>query len=244
MAQNLPVQQCYDFITQDFESAWNALAFLTVAQAPGRGNFVFGWHAMTLLEWAARLCTGDSTGQAIADLSVELARIEPRYFTVLPGPCARPADFDLPFNPANGQKEAQLLWALHNLVRNGQAHQYQQILVKLKNGKDLGMQLVGVPTGCPFPTAGSTRPSEHLGYHIDVPTGDVWIKLHPDWLCFDFERAVMRSGLLTRGLSFPYLARPKPPRGPQRQLPSGTILYNFASTQLTTNLMTAGHTVW
>lgn len=42
---------------------------------------MFARQAMILLEFAARLCKGDASGQALRDLSVELDKIDPKNFT-------------------------------------------------------------------------------------------------------------------------------------------------------------------
>ncbi len=246
MAQNLDPKTTYEFITHDFESAWRALVRLPDNAVTGRGNFMFGWLAMTLLEWAARLCVNDKSGGALRDVSTALGSIDPKYFTLLPGPCARPKDFDLPYETANGQAEAQLLWALYDMIRHGQAHQYQQILVGLNDSKDLHTQLVGAAYGCPEIDAVVGRPPEHLGYHVE-PNGDVLVKVHPDWLFRDFRAAIETAGLLGRGLTFVHLTRgatPTPPTTPTKQLSKGTKRYDFSSTQLTAFLSKAGHGTW
>src|SRR5687768_2036614 len=69
---------------------------------------------------------------------------EGRYFTPIPGTCGLPREFELPSDPAQGPKDRQLLGALFDLVRNGHAHQYQQIVVDLTDGKYLAVSLDGV----------------------------------------------------------------------------------------------------
>jgi hypothetical protein len=57
---------------------------------------MFGRQAMNLLEFAARLCTNDSTRNALKDFSKELFKIELRYSTQLPSPCVSNKEFVLP----------------------------------------------------------------------------------------------------------------------------------------------------
>jgi hypothetical protein len=85
----------YDFIVGDFTDAWNALA--GVPGAAHRGNFMFGRQAMTLLEWAARLCKSDGSGTALTAFSAAMEKIDSRYFMPLPGACMKGgAEFVLP----------------------------------------------------------------------------------------------------------------------------------------------------
>lgn len=132
MARNLPAETLYEFITNDFEDAWNSLA--GNPSAHGRGTFMFALQAMILLEWAARLCSSDATGAALLEFSQSLKQVEPKYFTLLPGNCP------------------------------GQAHQYQQIVVGLTDGKHFVVSLTGASFGSHLHSIlPSERPSDHLG---------------------------------------------------------------------------------
>ena len=87
--------EIFDFITGDFQSAWNALAAVPDAVARHRGNFMFALQAMILLEWVCRLCSNDAN--ALQDFSKALQQIEPRYFTQLDDGVPPPGrDFSLP----------------------------------------------------------------------------------------------------------------------------------------------------
>lgn len=105
---------------------------------------MFGGQATKLLEFAARLSATDSTGTALTEFSQALFTIEPKYSTHLPSICADFDEFDLPYK---NSKEDELLWAIFDLVRNGQAHQYQQILVDLTDGVDWQISLTGAELG-------------------------------------------------------------------------------------------------
>jgi hypothetical protein len=225
MFENLPPQQLYDFIVNDFEDAWNSLAANPTAR--GRGNFMFARQAMTLLEFASRLCASDRGGAALRDLSEELYRIEPKYFTVLPGACYKPKDFDLPSTTSTPEHE--LIWAMFDMIRNGQAHQYQQIIVRLTNNTSFAIALSGARFG--FHLDEQLRPSEHLSYRSDGQ-GGLLLLVYPEVLFLDLKRAVAASGILNRGLSFDYLARPQ---GKKRRS------YQFSSADLESTLASAGH---
>jgi len=226
--QNVEPSQIYEFMVRDFADAWDALA--GVPSARNRGNFMFARQAMVLLEWAARLAASDTTGGAISAFSDELHRIEPRYFTQLPGGAPQPKEFQLP-SVTTANPERQLIWALFDLIRNGQAHQYQQIPVELLDGKVFWIALSGAASGFQLATAQSRR-KEHLGYKDD-PSGNVWLLVRTDLMFLDLKDAVERSSLLGRGLSFAHLVRAGPGRSD----------YQFDSAALKAALATAGHPV-
>jgi hypothetical protein len=199
---------------------------------------MFGRQAMTLLEFASRLYTNDVTGIIQRNFSSELYKIEPKYFTLLPTSCATTTEFILPHK---GDKSGRtLLWALFDLIRHGLAHQYQQIIVDLNNGKHFYISLTGADYGRYLDVAVKLqRPREHLGYTFDKD-GDLELKTYPDIMFLDFEHAVNKSGLLlNKGLSFRYLSRPKSKGKPIPKM-SGNY-YNFNTIQLEQSLRAGNH---
>lgn len=191
---------------------------------------MFARQAMVLLEWAARLAATDTTRSALVAFSAELQKIEPRYFTKLPDGAPQPKEFQLP-SVSTTNPERQLIWALFDLIRNGQAHQYQQIPVALLDGTFFWLALSGAASGFALATAQSRR-QEHLGFKIDS-SGNIWMLVRPDLMFLDIKNAVERSNLLTLGLSFTYLDRPG----------SGRLNYKFDSSTLNSALSAAGHPV-
>lgn len=237
MVQNIDAKTLYEFIVGDFEDAWNSLA--ANPKATRRGNFMFARQAMTLLEWAARLCAGDASGSALTALSQALIQIEPRYFTELPGVCADFEDFDLPWSPAS-QPQRQLLWALFDLIRNGQAHQYQQIVLAL-NGGDFVIAHNGADVDlATIRNAGRDR-SDQLRYRR-VSNGDLYLLVRPDWLLFDLRDAIGEANVLSRGLSFPYLERPRHSMRIRKAKVPGPY-YQFDANALEAALRNGGHQV-
>jgi hypothetical protein len=231
MIQNLDPSTIFNFIVKDFEDAWDALA--GVASAQNRGNFMFARQAMVLLEWAARLAASDKNGIALSDFSAKLYDIEPRYFTELPGgpaPQKNKMEFKLPSMPSPNPAR-QLIRALFDLIRHGQAHQYQQIPVELSDGKVFWIRLSGPTYRFQLSTAESRR-TVHLGYTEDQ-SGNIWLLVRPDLFFLDLKSAVERSNLLGRELSFVYLRR------------GGTngSAYQFDSSSLKSALETKGHPV-
>jgi hypothetical protein len=229
---DLPEVTIINFIIGDFESAWNALAHL-----PGplpRGNFLFARQAMILLEVACRLCNQDKSGQALRALSEELAKRDRRYFTLLPGACwtpqstaKKPAEFTLPSQSTT--PACELLAALFDLIRNGQAHQYQQIRVELTDKKNFQFSLTGAEHQLYLHRSlAGGRPRQHLAAHADGH-GDIWVTLCTDVLFLDIRDSIRAAQLLNRNLSMQYLQRPR-----------GNF-YKFDAAALAQSLRSGGH---
>lgn len=226
------------FISADFRATWDAVAGLPVSVG-SRGNFMFARQAMSLIELAGRTCAADPSGQALADLSRELERIERRYFTPLPGLCARPGmsrgqiEWTLPFNPSSQPQEAQLLWALFDLVRHGQAHQYQQIMVELRDATIWGVSLTGPTLGRTLASVEQARPANHLSQMPGVD-GSLWLVIYPEALFLDFDLAIQRAGVFQRQLEPTPLTR--------KAIPGGK--WDFDQGTLEQQLRVAGHPDW
>jgi len=234
MGQYLSPEEIYKFIVTDFEDAWNSLASNPLAR--GRGNFMFGLQAMILLEFASRLCSSDSSGAAIGDLSQALSRIERKYFTCLPAACPCPRRFDLP--TISGRPD-ELLCAIFDLVRNGEAHQYQQILAKLLDNVNFGVSLTGAQLGRHMSLAsGSGWREGRLEYERNGH-GDLWLIVCPEVLFLDLKNAIAASGLLSRGLKFAYLGRAEAASSSKAK--SSPPYYAFDSAALEKSLATGGH---
>jgi hypothetical protein len=203
---DLPVATIINFIIGDFESAWDAIAHL-----PGpipRGNFLFAMQVLTLLEVACRLCKQDK--KAHQDFSKELAKRDPRYFTPLPGVCQYPKEFDLPSQSAT--PACELIAVLFDLIRNGQAHQYQQIRVELEGKKNFQFSLTGAEHQLYLHRSfAGGRPAQHLAAQVDED-GDIWITVCTDILFLDIRDSIRAANLLDRKLTLEYLKRPKYPR--------------------------------
>jgi len=231
MATDLPVATLFDFIIGDFEDAWDALA-----ARPGnlhRGNFLFARQAMTLLEVACRLCQSDGTGQALKKFSLELSERDKRYFTKLPSSCwtpSNPPEFQLPSQSPN--PESELIAALFDLIRNGQAHQYQQIRARLTDGRNFQFTLSGAKHEL-FLTQvlASGRPTDHLQAYKEA-NGDLWVKVRTDVLFLDIREAIRSANLQNGSLSLSFLSRPRGPNSPH---------YQFSSTDLEASLRSGGH---
>lgn len=64
MVQNFSPAEINCFIKRDFLGAWNSIA-ANPDTSIGRGNFMFGRQAMSLLEFVALLCKSDPTQKAL-----------------------------------------------------------------------------------------------------------------------------------------------------------------------------------
>jgi hypothetical protein len=224
MASDLPISTIVDFIIGDFEATWTALA---ADPRPGnRGNFLFALQAVVLVEVASRLCASDASGAALGEFSAQLVAREPRYFTPLPGACfGGSSEFTLPYFGPN--PSCQLLAALFDLIRNGQAHQYQQIRVRLNDGVDFQVSLTGAEPGL-FLNPPPSR-AGHLAQSRDQ-NHDLWLKVRTDALFVDIRDSVRAANLLGRGLTISNLIRPRV---------TGT--YQFSGAQLEQALAAGGH---
>jgi len=204
---NLDPQKIYEFFCADFQSAWDALAARSTEEALGRGNFMFARSAMGLLEFASRLCSADTSGQALTDFSSELQKVEPRYFATLPTAGPRPGSKDgwtLPHAAASPPEE-QLLGALFTLVRHGQAHQGQQTMAVLSDGSTFGVSLTGVLGRTLGEVKAGPRSKQHLRINA-LDSRATWITLSPDVLFLDVQTAMEQAKVLDRGLVFRYLS--------------------------------------
>jgi hypothetical protein len=166
---------------------------------------MFGFMAMNLLEFICRLCNADPSNTALLNFSVELKKIEPKYFTHLPNDPSnsllriKKNGFTLPYVDPNN-KNNLLLTAIYDLIRNGVAHQYDQPIVDLLLDKKKFYVIV---TGAKFGRRIDGRMSRnplHLSCKIDTD-GNIGLNVCPDILLRDFKKAVEQSKILGRNLN-------------------------------------------
>lgn len=228
MAHHHTEHEIFDFIRGDFQCTWDALAEKSMSVAGNRGNFMFALQAAILLEWVGQLCASDNTGKALSEFATELQRIEPKYFTELDDKCQAPRTFTLPGVGPDPLKS--LLGAMWDLIRNGQAHQYHDIIVKLTDGKQWVLGLQGVLHEWPLSEVATNRSSlQHLTYRIDSD-GDLMLIVHPGAFFLDICGAVQSADLLSRGLTITSFARGR-----------GTKYYQYDLPQLELALKKGGH---
>lgn len=192
----LDEQTVYEFLTNDFESAWNCLAS-TSGDDVGRGNFMFALQATILLEWVSRLCTGDDG--ALESVAVALEKVQPRYFLKMPGLARHPG-----FKLLNrGAEREELLAFIFDHIRNGQSHTYHQIWADLPADKLFQIGLSGAHhTHWLKRLRAGERPHEHLRFEVQSEVG--WLRVDAGMFFLETRQAIDASGVLQRGLKFPF----------------------------------------
>jgi hypothetical protein len=195
----------FSFMEGDFRCCWDALAGKSKAEADNRGNFLFALQAAILLEWVARLCTNQTVRE---DFASALESIDKRYFIDLPGPCQRAGrDFDFPGLPGKAPQES-LLAALWDIIRNGLAHEYQDIIVNLTCGKQWGLKIKGVLPGLTLAKVDRMRGTlQHLDFEV-TQAGDLVLGVHPGIFFLDICAAVRNANLLGRVTASTHFRRP------------------------------------
>jgi hypothetical protein len=204
MVKNLIAKEILQFIIADFKGTWDSVA-MNDNQNIGRGNFMFGRQAMTLLEFISRLCSTDLSGKSLSNFSLELYMIEQKYSLSMPGKCVKLKDFNLPY--IFKSKSDPLIWCLFDLIRHGLAHQYQQIIANLKNNKRFAIKLTGADFKRNLKYVKCSRPFEHLSYSIDQED-DLIMTVCPEVLFLDLENAINKSNILNNNTKFEFLKRP------------------------------------
>ena len=187
--------------------------------AKGRGNFAFALLAMAFLEFTCRLCKSDPTGVALPDFSHQLNLIESRYFNKIAGLNAPVRAFSFPY--IGTQTNDFLICALFDLIRNGLAHQYQQILVHLQPDNWWGITLSGPAKGKTI--AHITNYPRSRMTHLTLRTGTdgvTWLVISPARLFLDFKKAFDDARLIERPLTVEHFDRP-PAAG-------SNVRYNFS----------------
>lgn len=217
---NNPPETLLQFLMRDFESAWDAIA--SSPTASGRGNFAFGLMCMIMLELGCRICHKKTESDDSSKLKLWSEKLRKKssgaYFRRIPrfekgssgfgySHCADgfalPNDKEVEFlNSSN--EEITFLSFLFNTMRNGQAHQYQQILVKLKKAKDAdtvdsywGIGLTGAEHGLQLSQSRRFgQPSDHLCVVEEGAGKNVFVKVRTDVLYLDLKESILEAELL------------------------------------------------
>ena len=128
---------------------------------------------------------------------------------------------------------------LYDLIRNGLAHQYQQIIVTLLDRKKhFYVSLTGADHDQYLSTFKNQKPPKHLAYTVDND-GDVKLVIYPQILFLDFEKAIEESQILKRNLQFLYMDRPRS-KGGSKYIGSGGY-YAFDTKSLENSLVAGSH---
>ncbi|HEY1339422.1 MAG TPA: hypothetical protein VGF59_18040 [Bryobacteraceae bacterium] len=207
---HLEASTVFRFLVEDFASVWDAL--VAGSEPPESGaNFALGLMAGVLLELCCRIA--GSNPHHYAQFSERLGQQEPRYYSEVPFVTELPKRFKLPAGP-KVPANRQLLPVIFDLLRHGQAHQYQQMVARLADAKVFGIQLTGAERRQESPSYESlmrpprARPADHLAIDCTVAPGNVWLRVHPEVLFKDIELAARMSSLLSGVLQLDYLRPP------------------------------------
>jgi hypothetical protein len=189
----------------------------SVTQVGARGNFIFARQAMSLIERRTNLRGRlDRRGahQPLAGVRGDRSALLHPFAGTLRAPRYEPRSrgMDAAVQGLGEPQEAQLLWALFDLVRHGQAHQYQQIMVELNDGTIWGISLTGATAGRTLATVRAARLSDHLS-QMPGDGGSLWLVVRPDVMFLDFKSAIARARVFEQGLEPTPLSRRAKPGG-------------------------------
>jgi hypothetical protein len=208
---HLEANTVFGFLVEDFASVWDALVSGTDPPESG-ANFALGLMATVLLELCCRIA--GSSPHHYAHFSQRLGEQEPRYYSEVPFSVKLPTRFKLPAS-ANVPPERQLLAAIFDLLRHGQAHQYQQMVASLADQKVFGIQLTGAERSNGSASYASLmrwpnqRPTDHLALDMTAAPRNVWLRVRPEVLFKDIELAARMSSLFSGVLQLDYLSPPR-----------------------------------
>jgi hypothetical protein len=98
----------------------------------------------------------------------------------------------------------------------------------LTDGKKFFIELFGAGKSRSLRNVENSRTQDHLAYYVDA-NGDVGLKIDPAVLFVDFNSAILNSNLLTRGLMFTYLTRPRKPSSQSYMFDSNALKKSLKS---------------
>lgn len=203
---NMTLKDIYDNITGDFESLWNTLSSDKASKY--RGNFTFALLDMILLEVISRVCKLDKSGNLLREFADCLYCSDKRYFGVINGwsGLKQNSDYTIPYKSQEGK---EVLSFLFDLIRNGQAHQYQQIVVKLKDCS-IVVTIYGAIFGVNLKTVNNRSKHLDVKFANNGENNLVLIDFRPEIFYLDLTKAVTCSKIFDKIKQFNYLSRSYP----------------------------------
>jgi hypothetical protein len=139
-----PSRVLFDNLCADFEMAWDAMAATDLA-GRANGSFLFARQAMLLVELASTVARQDPTTRR--RFSRELQAREALLFKRVPYQPHSSTRKCVPRIAPEGDPTSELIALLFDLVRHGQAHYGHQLYAPLKDGRGIGVVLLGVWKG-------------------------------------------------------------------------------------------------
>ena len=226
----------HQYILDDFETSWEALAARAGKKESGGANFLFALLSMIYLEFACRMCAKDDTGSRIARFSAALKSADCRYFTRLPGRVTVPHEFCLPFDP-EVQPDSCLIQMIYDLIRNGKAHQYNSVIVQLPGG-NVDLAITGAGTGRSMNRPNRKGSTTHLRYM--AADGGIYLRFEPDQMFLDLKKAVIESDIVCPSERVDFISRPRLPSPGLKSRRSGQV-YAFSLHAFKSALVCGGH---
>jgi hypothetical protein len=198
---NLTPKKIYDIITGDFEQLWNSLS--SKQSEIYKGNFTFALLDMIFIEFISRFCKSDVTGNKLNRFSNCLYNIDKRYFGELVGweGIRSDREYTIPFKHKEGK---EILCLLFELIRNGEAHYYQQIVADLQDG----VIIIRI-SGANFDLSRVSSRSGHLDVQgtIISEKNVILIQFRPEVLFLDLKKAVECSQIFDQCEDFSHFLR-------------------------------------
>ncbi|MGC8981878.1 MAG: hypothetical protein ACP5JU_02945 [Minisyncoccia bacterium] len=192
---NLPPEEIYKLLIADFEDSWNCLA--NQDEFKHKGNFNFALLDMILLEFVSRYCEKDKSNKLLKYFSNALYNIDKNYFIKLELSKKIKLDFCLPYHipiekESNSYKNDELLWVLFDLIRNGHAHYYQEIIGEFKDNKKLIIAITGPTEELTIKKITSRNGHLSVG-QLNNERRDIILFFRPEIMFLDIKKSVENS---------------------------------------------------
>jgi hypothetical protein len=193
------------YCISDYSSLWNALAQFPVSDFKGHGNYYFAKQSMLFLELVSRM----ATNSLLETYSRALKNRNDDYFLqfafddyskqgkriVTTGFLERDGDMKLPFEPT-APEQPILLWFMFDLVRNGMAHQAEQITLKVNSTESVVVGMSGVHHFGTLFVSENERKTRRLRFR-DGGTNHA-LDVFPEVLFLDFAKALADSKIFLK----------------------------------------------
>jgi hypothetical protein len=167
---------------------------------------MFALLDMILVEFISRFCKQDSTGGLLSKFSDCLYDVDKRYFGLVNGwkGLKQNSKFTIPFKNQQGK---EILCLLFDLIRNGEAHQYQQIIAELQDGI-MSIRISGADFGLNLSKISSRSGHLDVQHSTNSSNPILLIQFRPEVMYLDLKRAVDCSQIFGKSTQFLHFSRP------------------------------------
>lgn len=201
MPNEYNIQTIFEYLEKDFSTAWDCIVNADIPDGSGHGNYMFGLMTTILIEWLGRLYSGNDN--KLKKFSETLNEIDSRYFIEIPDYCPDKPGFNYLFLDKN-KKRKYLINHIFDLVRNGIAHQYNQIEATLSDNAIFTIALTGAARtkSNDLKTLQYIKNNRSNIKHFECHVGSNKIELiiDPGCLFLDLMKAVNNSDITDRNL--------------------------------------------